>query len=297
MTNRPDYALAIHGGAGAKPGRDYSEVEAHLAELIVRGEAMLAEGASSLDTVEAMVTALEVSGLYVAGRGSAPNAAGYVEMDAAVMEGSAKRAGAVAGVQDLRSPIQAARAVLEQTPHVLLSGSGADHFCEEAGIERVSNPETWYRLPVGVEESETQTDELVHGTVGAVAMDRKGRLASATSTGGLFGKREGRIGDTPLIGLGTWADDTVAVSCTGLGEYFMLSAVAYDVSARMRYAGENLRSAVEASLALVEARGGDGGLIAINCDGEIVMSFNSEGMKRASVRAGSKPVINIFASV
>lgn len=294
MTQRPHYALAIHGGAGAKPGRDYTEVEAHLATLIKEGEAMLDAGASALDTVEAMVSALEVSGLYVAGRGSAPNAAGYVEMDAAIMDGRANRAGAVAGVRDLKNPIQAARAVLEKTPHVLLSGSGADHFCQQAGLEQVEDASQWYRLPVGVEADETTTDELVHGTVGAVAMDREGRLAAATSTGGLFGKREGRIGDTPLIGLGTWADETVTVSCTGLGEYFMLSAVAHDVSARMRYAGEGLRQAVISSLDLVAKRGGDGGVIAIDQAGTIVMNYNSEGMKCASVKSGEAARVSIF---
>lgn len=294
MTSRPDYALAIHGGAGAKPGRDYSEVEVHLATLIKEGEAMLDAGASAIDSVEAMVSALEVSGLYVAGRGSAPNAAGYVEMDAAIMDGSANRAGAVAGVRDLKSPIQAARAVLEYTPHVLLSGSGADHFCKQAGLDQVEDPDNWYRLPVGVEADETTTDELVHGTVGAVAMDREGRLAAATSTGGLFGKREGRIGDTPLIGLGTWADATVTVSCTGLGEYFMLSAVAHDVSARMRYGGEEIKQAVTSSLDSVAKRGGDGGVIAIDNAGTIVMQYNSKGMKCASVKSGEAANVHIF---
>lgn len=295
MSQRPKYALAIHGGAGAKPGKDYSQTEQHLSDLIQSGEAMLAGGTSALDTVEAMVAELEISGLYVAGRGSAPNAAGYVEMDAAIMDGAGKRAGAVAGVRDLVNPVKAARAVLERTPHVLLSGSGADHFCQEVGIERVETPETWYRLPIGVAQADTETDELVHGTVGAVALDQDGRLAAATSTGGLFGKREGRIGDTPLIGLGTWADEDVAVSCTGLGEYFMLSAVAHDVSARMRYAAQSLDIASEASLASVEARGGDGGLIAIDKSGQVVMSYNSQGMKRASVIAGEAPIVKTFS--
>ena len=294
MTNRPDYALAIHGGAGAKPDRNYSEVEVHLAGLIKEGEAMLDTGASALDTVEAMVSALEVSGLYVAGRGSAPNAAGYIEMDAAIMDGSTNRAGAVAGVRDLKSPLQAARAVLEHTPHVLLSGSGANHFCRKVGLDQVKDPDHWYRLPVGVEADETTTDQLVHGTVGAVAMDRDGRLAAATSTGGLFGKREGRIGDTPLIGLGTWADETVAVSCTGLGEYFMLSAVAHDVSACMRYGGHDLNRAVASSLDMVARRGGDGGVIAIDQRGTIVMRYNSEGMKCASVNSGEPVQVSVF---
>lgn len=176
----------------------------------------------------------------------------------------------------------------------MLSGSGADHFCRQEGLEQVEDAARWYRLPIGVEADETTTDELVHGTVGAVAMDREGRLAAATSTGGLFGKREGRIGDTPLIGLGTWADEAVTVSCTGLGEYFMLSAVAHDVSARMRYAGDDLENAITASLDSVAQLGGDGGVIAIDQKGTVIMRYNSQGMKCASVRSGECANVSVF---
>ncbi|MEM1088228.1 MAG: isoaspartyl peptidase/L-asparaginase [Pseudomonadota bacterium] len=294
MTTRPDYALAIHGGAGPKLGRDYSEVERHLSRLIADGEAMLKSGESAVDTVEQMVRELEVSGLYVAGRGSAPNAAGFVETDAAIMDGAAMKAGSIAAVRDLVNPIAGARAVMDKTPHIMIAGEGADRFCAEHGLNTVGDPVNWYRLPVGVEEIETKTDELAHGTVGAVAMDTRGRLAAATSTGGLFGKRAGRVGDTPIIGSGTWADKTVAVSCTGLGEYFILSNAAYDVAAQLMYSGTVLETAANRTLDRVAAFGGDGGLIAIDKSGTVILAYNSQGMKRASVSSGQDAVVAIF---
>lgn len=294
MTQPSRFALAIHGGAGVKPDRDYSEVEAHLADLIARGEAMMAEGASALDTVEAMVADLEQSGLYVAGRGAAPSKGGRYELDAAIMDGDGPRAGAVASVSRVTSPVHAARTVMEKSPHILFVGEGADAFCAEQHLPEVQDEKTWYRLPVGVSASETHRAELSHGTVGAVALDRKGRLAAATSTGGLFGKAHGRVGDTPLIGVGTFASRSVAVSCTGLGEYFMLAGVARDVEARMTYAGAPLAEAALASLDAVARLGGDGGLVAIDASGEIAMPFNSPGMKRASVREGERAIVQVF---
>jgi L-asparaginase / beta-aspartyl-peptidase len=293
MSQRPEYALALHGGAGVRPGRDYAPVEAHLRGLIAAGEAMLKDGASALDTVEEMTRQLEVSGMYVAGRGASPNAAGYVELDASIMDGARRKGGGVAAVRDLVSPINAARTVLEASACVLLVGQGADEFCKQAGLARVEDPASWYRLPVGVQACEASQSELYHGTVGAVAMDRGGRLASATSTGGVFGKPAGRVGDTPLIGSGTWADDQVAVSCTGLGEMFILAAVAHDIAARMRYGGQTLATACDEALAQVKALGGDGGVIAINARGEIALPFNSGGMKRASVIAGQATQVAI----
>lgn len=291
MSVRPAYALALHGGAGVKPGRDYGEVERHLAGLVRDGEAMLAAGRSALDTVEAMVAGMELSGLYVAGRGSGPSTSGRYELDAAIMDGTGPRAGAVAAVSAPRSPITAARAVMDNSRAILLAGAGADEFCRDQALDCVEDPQDWYRLPVGVSESETRPGELHHGTVGAVALDQDGRLAAATSTGGLFGKAPGRVGDTPILGAGTWASERVAVSCTGLGEYFLLAGTAREVDARIEYAGATLEDAAQLSLDRIAALGGDGGLIAIDAAGNIALPYNSPGMKRAWVRAGEPPQV------
>lgn len=283
MPPSPPHLIALHGGAGVHPGRDYGEVEAHLADLAREGEAMLARGASALDTVERAVAALEDSGLYVAGRGSAPNDSGFVECDAAIMDGARMRAGGVCALVDVASPVAAARAVLEHTPHVLLAGAGARRFAQERGLALVADPAAHYRLPVGVEAEETRRpgSGLSHGTVGAVALDRSGRLAAATSTGGLLGKREGRVGDTPLTGIGNWADGELAISCTGIGEAFILAGGARDMAARIAYGGLSLDDAGEAMLAAVAGHDGDGGLIAVDRSGAVAMKFNSPGMKRA----------------
>lgn len=278
-----NHVIALHGGAGVNPGRDYAEVEAHLAALVRRCEAMLAGGASALDTVEHAVRDLEESGLYVAGRGSAPNDQGEVECDAAIMDGARMLAGGVCALSGVASPVTAARAVLDRTPYVLLAGEGARAFAGECGLAMVRDPAAHYRLPVGVEIEETQALDsgLSHGTVGAVALDSMGRLAAATSTGGLFGKRAGRVGDTPITGIGNWADGEVAVSCTGIGEAFVYTGGARDVAARMAYGGASLGDAGQAVLDAVARHGGDGGMIAVDKAGNVIMPFNSPGMKRA----------------
>ncbi len=274
------FALALHGGAGVMLGRDYTAAEVHLRELAEQGAADLEQGGSALDVVERAVAAMESSGLYVAGRGSAPNSAGYVELDASIMVGPDRRAGAVASICNVVNPISVARRVMEATDHVMLAGDGALAFARKEGFDEVASPEDYYVLPVGIVANDVQTG--AHGTVGAVARDVEGRLAAATSTGGTFGKLKGRVGDTPIIGSGTWADEQIAVSCTGVGEYFIRTAAAVSVASRVR-AGMSLDAALAEVLDDIAILGGDGGIIAVTAAGEIAMAYNSDGMKRAAV--------------
>lgn len=275
------HALALHGGAGAVAGRDYAVTEKHLRELAVECEVLLAAGRSALDVVEIAVAELEDSGFYVAGRGSAPNTAGYVELDASIMSGDSRAAGAVASLTGFVSPIRVARGVMEKTPHVMLAGIGAARFASDNQYAEVGATDDYYVVPVGVTEDEL-TDSNAHGTAGAVALDRSGTLAAATSTGGTFGKLEGRVGDTPLIGAGTWADDDIAISCTGTGEHIIRAGGAISIACRYN-SGVTLIDAIDELLHEVKRLGGDAGIIAVTRSADIATLYNSAGMKRASV--------------
>ncbi len=276
------FAMALHGGAGSRRGRDYARECEHMRGLVEAGRDRLHAGASALDVAVETVVALELSGLYVAGRGASPNTAGVYELDASLMDGASGDAGAVAALFGFESPVLAARAVMEQTQHVMLAGEGATVFAAAQGLARIDDADAWF-THAGLDEANHAPGALAHGTVGCVVRDGEGRLAAATSTGGVFDKLPGRVGDTPLIGAATWADARVAVSCTGQGEYFIRAAVAAQVAFRMRFGGERLEAAAAGALAEVRGMGGEGGLIAVDAAGRVTMPFASEGMKRAAL--------------
>jgi beta-aspartyl-peptidase (threonine type) len=289
-------ALAIHGGAGTLARRKMTSAlvaryEKGLARALDVGHAVLAERASALDAVCAAVVELENDALFNAGRGACYNTDEKHELDAAIMDGASRRAGAVAAVSRIRNPVLAARAVMEKSRHVLLVGRGAERFARAQAVRMA--PAAYFATQSRL--AALRRHELRHhGTVGAVARDADGRLAAATSTGGYTGKLPGRVGDSPLIGAGTYADDVCAVSCTGLGEAFMRAVAAHDVSARMRYRREKLSSASAAALAQIAALGGDGGLIAVDRRGNIAMPFNSEGMYRGAIDARGRRTLAIY---
>ena len=281
----------MHGGAGPVAGRDYSVVEDHLRELTEEGKARLEAGDAALDVVEYAVADMESSGLCVAGRGSAPNTAGYVELDASIMDGATRSAGAVAAIVGVVNPVSVARRIMQETPHVMLTGRGALAFAREQGLEEVADPDSYYVLPVGVYEGEIY--EQKHGTIGAVALDKSGGLAAATSTGGTFGKLEGRVGDSPMIGAGTWADDDIAISCTGTGEHIIRAGGAISIACKVK-AGATAETAIDEMLAEVRRLGGDAGIIVVTRDGKITMAYNSDGMKRASVSSSEEVKVATF---
>lgn len=290
-------AIAIHGGAGTLPRARMSpsrerEYRDALLTALQRGVSLLREGETALAAVTAAVVALEDCPLFNAGRGAVFNAAGEHEMDAAVMDGATLKAGAVAAVRRIRNPVLAARAVMARTPHVLLAAGGAERFAKENGIALVAPA---YFFTQERHEALRKRLKSHHGTVGAVALDARGHLAAATSTGGYTGKLPGRVGDSPLVGAGTWAEDaTCAVSGTGLGEAFIRAAVAHDIAARMRYLRQPLARAAAAALRNVARLGGDGGLVALDRRGNIAMPFNSEGMYRAAVSGDGRPRVAIY---
>lgn len=273
-------ALALHGGAGSYHGKEQSENIAFLEDLALKGQKSLLSGARALDVVTDCAAALEDSGLFVAGRGTGPNSLGEYELDAAVMDGVTRRAGGVCALKGFRHPVKVARRVLEDTPHLLLAGAGAEYFARQKACETVEDPKAYY-LVQGITATPEQLDT---GTIGAVALDVNGHLAAATSTGGLLGKMAGRVGDSPLIGAGCWADERMAVSCTGQGEYFIKAAVAADISARMKYLGEDIETAAKSAIADMGRLGGYGGVIAIDANGHVTTPYNSEGIRHAFVQ-------------
>jgi beta-aspartyl-peptidase (threonine type) len=293
--------LALHGGAGdPAPGAaaDQPEHRAALARITAEGHAWLKAGRSAVDVVERVVELLEECPLFNAGIGAVLNADGQPELDAAIMDGRGRAGGAVTGVMRTRSPVRLARAVMERSPHVMFAGLGAEALGRELGLPEVDP--SYFIVDERIRQLEQARKagvivldhDAAFGTVGAVARDVQGHLAAATSTGGLTNKRPGRVGDTPILGAGTYADDrSVAVSCTGTGECFIRAAAGFQIHARLLYAGQDLKSAAQAALDDVREQNGRGGLIAIDRDGHVVLPFNSHLMYRAWV--GSEGVVRV----
>lgn len=302
------FGMAIHGGAGTMPRSEMtSEAErsyrSGLQQALDAGYDVLRGGGTSLDAVTRAVVLLEDNPLFNAGRGSVFTLDGRNELDASIMDGRSLKAGAVCGVTRIRNPVELARAVMEKSEHVMLAGAGAEEFAAGQGFAFV--PQSYFytqqrwqqleRIRSGDRGLSGHTISHV-GTVGAVALDGQGRLAAATSTGGMTGKRFQRIGDSPVIGAGTYADDrSCAVSATGHGEIFLRGAVAHDICARVRYGGRSVGEAArEVIFEELPALAGEGGVVAIDGRGEIALEFNSEGMFRASRRAGAEAQIAIY---
>ncbi|GAB7548368.1 MULTISPECIES: isoaspartyl peptidase/L-asparaginase family protein [unclassified Cupriavidus] len=311
--------IAIHGGAGtitraAMNAAKEAEYTAALSAVLEAGQRVLADGGSALDAVTEAVRLLEDCPLFNAGRGSVLTHAGTYELDAAIMDGATLGAGAVACVKRLRNPVLAARAVMEKSQHVLFAGEGAEAFAEAQGLELVTpdyyftqaRTDQWERARAASSMTLLDHDaatlaaepidpDTKFGTVGAVAVDAQGRLAAATSTGGVTNKQVGRVGDTPIVGAGCFADDVAAVSATGTGEMFIRTVAAYDVAAQMRYAGvpleEAARRVVMEKLPAIEGRGG---LIAVDREGNVTLPFNTEGMYRGFARVGEPVNVWIY---
>ena len=303
-------ALAIHGGAGTiRRSRMTPALEAEyrggLETALKIGWEMLEKGSTSLDAVEACVCSLEDFPLFNAGRGSVFTHEGEVELDAAIMDGSSLKAGAVAFVKNIKNPISLARLVMERTEHVLLAGEGANQFADQMEVETAPDEyffteHRWLQLQEAMAEGRVQLDHHAEavpapmGTVGAVACDVKGHLAAATSTGGMTNKQFGRVGDSAIIGAGTYANDRCAVSCTGHGEYFMRGVTAYDVAARIRFGGHSLEAAAKGAIDHLTSIEGEGGLIAVDKDGNVTLPFNSEGMYRGFVDSSGNLTVRIY---
>ncbi|HEY0017655.1 MAG TPA: isoaspartyl peptidase/L-asparaginase [Longimicrobium sp.] len=321
MVAPPRWGMVIHGGAGAMtpqsvPPERQAEYRAALTRALMAGHAVLAGGGTSLDAVEAAINVMEDDPLFNAGRGAVITADGRIELDAAVMDGATLRAGAVAGLHTVRNPIDLARAVMERSPHVMMIGEGAEAFARQQGLAMVD--ESYFMTPArraqwermrqqdsvradsaaraGRTSGYAVPDERKWGTVGAVALDQHGNLAAGTSTGGMMMKRFGRVGDVPIIGAGTYANNrSCAVSATGHGEFFIRNTVAHSICALMEYGGLPLRTAADSIvMRQLVAQGGEGGVIAMDRQGNWTMPFNSTGMYRGRVGADGRPEVAIF---
>ena len=304
----PGWVIVVHGGAGnitpknLSPERQKAYMD-KLTEAIETGAEILKNNGAAIDAVEAAIRLLEDSPLFNAGKGAGFDAAGINEMDASIMDGKTLNAGAVAGVTTIKNPVSAARAVMEKSEHVMLIEKGAEKFAEEQGLEIVDpsyffTEKRWQSLQKAKkrEQQKEQEQRGKWGTVGCVALDMHGDLAAATSTGGMTNKKYGRVGDSPIIGAGTYADNrSCAVSCTGHGEYFIRNVVAYDISARMLYKNQSLQSASDQVINhILKDQHASGGIIAVDKDGNIAMPFNTPGMFRGFMKAGAKAGVFIF---
>lgn len=312
------FGFVIHGGAGTiersrmTPEREKAYRD-KLSEALLAGFGVLQKGGPCLDAVVAAITLMEDSPLFNAGKGAVFTSAGTNELDSSIMDGRTLKAGAVAGLKRVKNPILLARLVMEQSPHVMMTGEGAETFAAQKGVELVDpryfyTEERWQQLQ-RIKEAEKNPlpkksklerdslpfDEHKFGTVGAVCLDRSGNLGAGTSTGGMTNKRFGRVGDSPIIGAGTYADnETCGVSCTGDGEYFIRSAVAHDVTAMMRYGGKSVQQAAAAAIEKVGKLGGTGGLIALDRRGNFTTPFNTSGMYRGWIGPDGRPQVAIY---
>ena len=282
-------SIIIHGGAGDFDSKsfvkeDYDAYYNTLYSVLSMGDSLLKSGASAMDVAVACVAMMEDSPLFNAGKGAVYNAQGKHELDASVMDGSNLKAGSVAGITRVKNPVKAARMVMDNSQHVMLAGKGADEFAKKQGLQMVKN--TYFDTPAMYQRYQKLVSGK-KGTVGAVVLDSNGNLAAATSTGGMMMKQFGRIGDSPVIGAGTYADNaTCAVSCTGHGEYFIRFQAAYDIAAQMKYAGLTLFESCRNTIDKIGIAGGTGGVIAIDCNGNQVCRYNTKSMFRGSLWQG-----------
>jgi L-asparaginase / beta-aspartyl-peptidase len=299
------YAMVIHGGAGVMDKKNMSsemqrEYISALNRALQVGDSVLANGGTCLDAVEKTIVILEDSPLFNAGKGAVFTHEGTVELDASVMEGNTLKAGAIAAVKDIKNPIRAARAVMEKSEHVMLNGAGASEFAKKQGLELVSNDYfyTEKRLKsiqeILKKEREESTNDK-HGTVGCVALDEYGNIAAGTSTGGMNNKKYGRIGDSPIIGAGTYADNkTGGFSCTGHGEYFIRLGFSRDISALIEYKKLNIQDACREEISKLTQMGGTGGVVGLDRLGNVAMEFNTSGMFRGFIKSTGEKQVAIF---